>query len=67
VQRVRLRPPEVAQSLSGHVVLVRVADRWWLHRVPAEEDARVHHVFEVQPTEGRPTTQIPSAAGCQQM
>ena len=41
VQRVRLRPPEVARSLLGHVVLVRVADRWWLHRVTAEEDARV--------------------------
>ena len=41
VQPVRLRPPEVAQSLLEHVVLVRVADRWWLHRVAAEEDTRV--------------------------
>jgi hypothetical protein len=40
VQRVRLRPPGDGEPLLRQVVLARVGDRWWLHRVVAEEAGR---------------------------
>jgi hypothetical protein len=42
VQRVRLRPVQPHEPLRGLVVLARVDGRFWLHRVTAEEPARVH-------------------------
>jgi hypothetical protein len=41
VQRVRLRPPAGDEPLLRRVALARVAGRWWLHRVVAEEGDRV--------------------------
>ena len=42
VQRVELRPVSAGEALAGRVVLVEVGGRLWLHRVTAEDAARVH-------------------------
>ena len=41
VQRVRLRPVRADEALVGRIALVRVAGRWWLHRIVDEAGGRV--------------------------
>ena len=42
VQRVSLRPVRAAEPLDGHIVLSKVDDRFWLHRVTQERAGEVH-------------------------
>ena len=42
VQRVRLRPPLQGEPFTGQVVLARVGDRYWLHRVTRERPGEAH-------------------------
>ena len=42
VQRVELRPVTPDEPLAGRIVLARVGDRYWLHRVTEERDTEVH-------------------------